>query len=68
MMSTMTASDDRHLSARDLAERWKVSEGWLANRRSAGAGVAYMKLGSRVRYRLSDVQAHEAAALIGASA
>lgn len=53
-----------HLSTADLARRWGVSIGWLANMRSASAGPSYLKLGSRVAYPLSSVESYEAAALV----
>lgn len=48
-----------HLSAPDLALRWSVTVGHLANLRSAGTGPAYLKLGGRVLYRLTDVEDYE---------
>ena len=45
----------------ELAERWQCSPGHLANMRSAGVGPVYLKLGSSIRYRVSDVQAYEQA-------
>jgi len=50
------------LSPADLADRWGCSVGWLANQRCEGDGPPYLKLGSLVRYRLSDVVAYEDAA------
>jgi hypothetical protein len=48
------------LTTRDLAQRWQVNAGSLANDRSAGRGVPYVKIGGAVRYRLSDVEVFEA--------
>lgn len=48
-----------HLSASDLAARWRVTVGHLANLRSAGAGPSHLKLGGRVLYRLADVEDYE---------
>lgn len=42
-----------------LAERWGVSVGHLANLRSLGEGIGYLKIGSRVAYRYRDVVAYE---------
>lgn len=53
-----------HLSATDLAERWHVTTGHLANLRTEGFGPRYVKLGARVVYRLADVEAYEAARLV----
>ena len=44
-----------------LAARWQLSRGTLANQRSQGRGPAYLKLAGRVRYRLSDIEAYEQA-------
>jgi hypothetical protein len=48
------------LTTRDLAQRWQVNAGSLANDRSAGRGVPYVKIGGAVRYRLHDVEVFEA--------
>ena len=48
------------LTTRDLAQRWQVNAGSLANDRSAGRGVPYVKIGGAVRYRLRDVEGFEA--------
>jgi hypothetical protein len=48
------------LTTRDLAQRWQVNVGSLANDRSARRGVPYVKIGSAVRYRLRDVEVFEA--------
>lgn len=56
-----------HLSADQLAARWQTTRGHLANQRSYGRGVPYLKLGSRVMYRLSDVLAYEAACVVQTS-
>ena len=48
------------LTTRDLAQRWQVNAGSLANDRSAGRGVPYVKIGGAVRYRLCDVEVFEA--------
>ncbi|WP_156119020.1 hypothetical protein [Modestobacter caceresii] len=54
------------LSTAELASRWKCSPGYLANARSAGTSIPYLKLfsGGRVVYRMDDVLAAEAAALV----
>lgn len=55
-----------HLSPADLARRWGVSVGTLANKRSDGTSIPYLRLfrGARIAYRLSDVLAAEAQALV----
>jgi Helix-turn-helix domain len=48
------------LTDAQLAARWQLSRGTLANQRSQGRGPAYLKLAGRVRYRRSDIEAYEA--------
>lgn len=49
------------LTDAQLAERWQLSRGTLANQRSQGRGPAYLKIAGRVRYRRSDIEAYEKA-------
>lgn len=51
------------ITQKELAERWSLAEATLERWRSIGIGPHYVKLMSRVRYRLSDVEAFEAAGL-----
>lgn len=44
-----------HLQPDELAARWAVTRGHLANERSAGRGPAYLKITSRVLYPLSAI-------------
>ena len=60
----MEAHTLHHLTADQLAARWCVSAGHLANLRCEGRGPAYLKLGARVAYRLADVEEYEADRLI----
>lgn len=46
-----------------LAERWSVSQKKLEADRLTGKGCPYIKIGSLVRYRLSDILAFEEANL-----
>lgn len=49
------------LTERELATRWQVAPGSLANARSAGRSpVPFVKLLGRVRYRREDVLTYEA--------
>lgn len=58
---------ERMLTTKELATRWAVSTGSLANDRALGrSAVPYVKIGDRVRYRLSDVARFEEGALQGA--
>lgn len=47
-----------------LAERHHTTTGHLANLRSRGEGVPFIKLGARVLYPLAAVEAFEAAHLV----
>lgn len=49
----------RHLNQKQLARRWGVSTRCLERWRARGGGPAFMLLGRRVIYRLSDVEAFE---------
>ena len=62
--STATAVLSDLFTARELADRWNCSVGHLANLRSAGLGPAYLKIGTAVRYRVSDLLAYEQAHLV----
>ena len=55
------SSEPTFLTDAQLAERWQMSRGTLANQRSQGRGPAYVKLAGTVRYRESDIEAYEAA-------
>ena len=52
------------LTDAQLAARWQLSRGTLANQRSQGRGPAYLKLSGRVRYRRSDIEAYEQAGFV----
>ena len=48
-----------HLSQSDLSTRWRISMRTLERWRWLGEGPRYIKLGGRVVYRLSDIEAFE---------
>jgi len=53
------------LTETDLAARWQVSKGALANDRSARRGVPFVKISAgRIRYRLDHIEAFELDALV----
>jgi hypothetical protein len=52
------------LTDAQLAVRWQLSRGTLANQRSQGRGPAYLKLAGRIRYRRSDIEAYEQAGFV----
>ncbi len=61
---TETATHD-DLTRRDLltptqlADRWGVTTGHLANLRHVGEGISYLRIGRRIAYRYADVVAYE---------
>jgi hypothetical protein len=52
------------LTDAQLAARWQLSRGILANQRSQGRGPTCLKLAGRVRYRRSDIEALEQAGFV----
>lgn len=52
---------DQHLKEEDLARRWGLSVRTLQRWRWAKKGPPYLKIGHRVVYRLSDIEAWEEA-------
>jgi hypothetical protein len=62
-----TRTEEKLLTSRDLAARWGLHPGTLANQRSAGRGLPFIRLGRNVRYRLSDVLAVEGARHVSTS-
>jgi predicted DNA-binding transcriptional regulator AlpA len=71
---SIVSRDDSPEAANDLltdaqlAARWQLSRGTLANQRSQGRGPAYLKLAGRVRYRRSDIEAYEQAGFVSREA
>ena len=49
-----------HLDQKNLAARWRMSPRTLEQWRWRGVGPRYLKLGGRVVYRETDVEAYEA--------
>jgi ribosome-binding protein aMBF1 (putative translation factor) len=49
------------LSQHELAQRWRLSPRTLERWRWLGQGPAFLRLGRRIAYRLSDIEAFEAA-------
>jgi hypothetical protein len=49
----------QHLDQKHLAERWLISPRTLEQWRWQGRGPRYLKIGGRVVYRLSDIEAFE---------
>lgn len=67
-MNELDTGPTIHLTPPVLAQRWSMSVGHLRNLRYAGAGPAYLKLGGRVVYRLTDIEDYEARALVRGAA
>lgn len=49
------------ITTEELAKRWGVSEGTLRNKRAAGEGPAYEKVGMSVLYDINVVRLYEEA-------
>ena len=49
----------KHLGQVELAARWNVSPRPLERWRWVGIGPRFLKLGGRVKYRLSDIELFE---------
>lgn len=54
-VSEMSETDERLVAPSVVANHLGVSEGQLAQMRYLGTGPVFIKVGSRVRYRMSDV-------------
>jgi hypothetical protein len=50
----------QHIDQKHLASRWRISTRTLEQWRWQGRGPRYLKIGGRVLYRLSDIEAFEA--------
>ncbi len=53
----------KHLSQRELAERWNISPRTLERWRWLGRGPRHLKIGGRCVYPAQEVEAFEAAQL-----
>jgi len=51
----------RHLDQHDLAARWRMSVRTLERWRSQRQGPPFLRLGGRIAYALSDIEAFEQA-------
>lgn len=49
----------KHFDQRELAERWGISPKTLERWRWLGQGPKFLKLGGRIAYRLTDIEAYE---------
>lgn len=55
----VSTQNQRHLTQRELADRWNKSEATIERYRSDGVGPRFLKIGGAVRYRLEDIEAFE---------
>jgi hypothetical protein len=58
-----TKMEVAHLSQKQLAARWSISEATLERWRSEGIGPKFMKLCGRVLYRQVDIEVYEESCL-----
>lgn len=50
----------KHITQRELADRWHKSESTIERYRCDGTGPVYLKIGGKVLYRLADIESFEA--------
>lgn len=51
--------NDTHLNQQQLGQRWSLSPRTLERWRWEGFGPPHLKIGGRILYRLSDIEAYE---------
>lgn len=51
--------ETRHLLQGELASRWRISPRTLERWRFTGEGPRFVKIGGRVTYRETDIEAYE---------
>jgi excisionase family DNA binding protein len=54
----------RHLTTEELSERTGIPAETLRSWRTQGKGLAYMRLGRLIRYRLADIEQWEEERLV----
>ncbi|MBS8225953.1 helix-turn-helix domain-containing protein [Vannielia litorea] len=59
MMRRLSPSEDKFLTEKELADRWKVDRRTLQRWRAAGKLPFHRTIGGGVRYALSDVSMAE---------
>jgi hypothetical protein len=57
----------RHLTQQELADRWRLSPRTLERWRSSRSGPAFLKLGNRCLYPISEIEAYEQVHLRGSN-
>ena len=53
----------QHINQVELSRRWRLSPRTLERWRFQGTGPQYLKVGGRIVYRLTDIEAFEAGRL-----
>lgn len=53
--------DEPSLTVKDLVKRWGIDRETIYSWNRRGTGPTFVRVGTRIRYRLSDVLAYEAA-------
>jgi len=51
--------NEKFLTPKELALRWKMSERTLSNWRGQGRGPAYVKIGSSIKYEITVILNYE---------
>lgn len=54
-----------YLRQHELAQRWRISPRTVEKWRQSGVGPRYLRVGGRVLYPASEIEAYEAAQLRG---
>ncbi len=54
-----TTINCNHINQKQLAKRWSISQRTLERWRAIGWGPLFLKIGSRVVYRVEDILAYE---------
>ncbi|EGR2301927.1 helix-turn-helix domain-containing protein [Vibrio parahaemolyticus] len=49
---------NKYLTSKQLADLLQLTESTLANQRSQGRGIPFVKVEKAVRYRVSDIEAY----------
>lgn len=59
-MTRKISSSSQYIDSKDFEERYALPKGTAAQLRFNGRGPTFIRLGSRVRYDVADLQAWEA--------
>lgn len=67
-MSPAFNPNEAYMTAEEVATRYRVSVSTLANQRTAGTGLPFVKIGGRILYKVSDLAEAERAGSRGVCA